>query len=60
MDITEENAKLKIEIDKLKEELRLTKEHLQRYTNPRRYKEYYDANKETINEKKRSKRKQCV
>jgi len=39
---------LKKENETLKEEIRMLKEHLSRYTNPHRYKAYYEANREKI------------
>jgi hypothetical protein len=43
-ELSEENAKLK-------EELRVTKEHLKNYTAPSYKKEYYEKNKDTIKER---------
>ena len=45
-EILEENAKLK-------EELQATKEHLKKYTAPASRKEYYEQNKDIINERNR-------
>ena len=45
-EILEENAKLK-------EELETTKEHLKKYTAPSYKKEYYEKNKDVINERNR-------
>ena len=45
-EILEENAKLK-------EELQATKEHLKKYTAPASRKEYYEKNKDVINERNR-------
>ena len=46
MNFEEENKQLKLEN-------KLLKEQLNKYTNPERYKKYYEANKEKLNEKKR-------
>ena len=43
-ELLEENAKLK-------EELQATKEHLKKYTAPSYKKEYYEKNKDVINER---------
>ena len=43
-ELTEENAKLK-------EELQASKEHLKKYTAPSYKKEYYEKNKDTIKER---------
>ena len=45
-EILEENAKLK-------EELESTKDHLNKYTEPSSRKEYYEKNKDVINERNR-------
>jgi regulator of replication initiation timing len=42
MSLEEENHLLKIEIEKLKQELEETKEHLKKYTAPERNKKYYN------------------
>ena len=46
-ELAEENAKLK-------EELQATKEHLKKYTAPSYKKEYYEKNKEVINERNKN------
>jgi hypothetical protein len=47
----EEDKDLKIKL--LEEEIEQLKLQLSKYTNPQRYKEYYEKNKDIINEKKR-------
>ena len=46
MNFEEENKQLKLEN-------KLLKEQLSKYTNPERYKKYYEANREKLNEKQR-------
>jgi len=48
MNLEEENNLLKIEIEKLKQELEETKEHLKKYTAPERNKKYYNEHKKEI------------
>ena len=48
MNLEEENHLLKIEIEKLKQELEETKEHLKKYTAPERNKKYYNEHKKEI------------
>ena len=48
MSLEEENHLLKIEIEKLKQELEETKEHLKKYTAPERNKKYYNEHKKEI------------
>lgn len=59
-ELKEQNESLKEEIKELKQENERLKQQLSKYTNPERYKIYYEKNKETILKKKaevRSKRK---
>jgi len=50
MNLQEENKQLKLENE-------LLKQRLSKYTNSPAYKQYYEANKEIINEKKRERQK---
>jgi hypothetical protein len=57
MNVDELINKLKIteeKIAKLEEELNATKEHLKKYTAPSYKKEYYEKNKEVINERNKN------
>lgn len=49
-EVINENNLLKIEVQKLKDELNETKEHLKKYTAPAYKKIYYKTNKEQIKE----------
>jgi len=49
------NKSLEEELQKIKEELYTTKEHLKKYTSPTRHKTYYDNHKEEILEKMKQK-----
>lgn len=51
MNLEEENLKLKLENEQLKE-------HLKKYTNPKGCKTYYEKNKEKILEKQRAYKKE--
>jgi len=49
------NKSLEEELQKTKEELYTTKEHLKKYTSPTRHKTYYENHKEEILEKMKQK-----
>ena len=49
------NKSLEEELQKIKEELYTTKEHLKKYTSPTRHKTYYENHKEEILEKMKQK-----
>jgi hypothetical protein len=49
-----ENLLLKQEIETLKTELEQTKEHLKKYTAPKRRKTYYENHKEELKEKSKN------
>lgn len=49
--ILQENLELKNEIDKLNEEILKLKDHLKKYTAPKRNKKYYENHKEELIEK---------
>jgi len=49
------NKSLEEELQKIKEELYNTKEHLKKYTSPSRHKTYYENHKEDILEKMKQK-----
>ena len=51
MDKDERIKELEYENAKLKDELQTTKEHLKKYTAPSYKKEYYEKNKDIINER---------
>ena len=53
MDKDEIILQLREELEKTKQELILTKEHLKRYTAPSYKKQYYEINKEEIKRKKK-------
>jgi hypothetical protein len=52
-ELIKENSTLKEELEKLKNELAETKEHLKKYTAPSRSKLFYENHKEEILEKKK-------
>lgn len=52
-DLIKENNALKEELEKIKNELVETKEHLKKYTAPSRCKIFYENHKEEILEKKK-------
>ena len=54
MDAENKILELQQEVIFLKEELRKTKEHLKKYTAPAYKKEYYEQNKEVINERNKN------
>ena len=52
-DLIKENRLLREELEKIKNELAETKEHLKKYTAPSRSKTFYENHKEEILEKKK-------
>jgi len=53
-ELIKENILLKEELEKTKQELIQTKEHLKKYTAPTRYKAYYENHKQELLEKMKS------
>ena len=53
MDKDEKIKKLEEELQSTQQELQSTKEHLKKYTAPASRKEYYEKNKDVINERNR-------
>lgn len=53
-ELIKENILLKEELEKTKNELIETKEHLKKYTAPTRYKAYYEIHKQELLEKMKS------
>ena len=58
MDDKEKIAQLEDKIAQLEEELLATKEHLKKYTAPASRREYYERNKEVVNQKAKERMKQ--